>query len=379
MDAMMAERRLTDERASTDGSATSACEPRARRSMAARGSRTRARGVCVALAWIVVAGSLGACVTTPPPVPPEPVPVALLPSDLAGERRTVRTSTDDTLVDIARDQGIGYIELMAANPGVDPWLPGEREISLPTERVLPNAPREGVVVNLPEQRLYLFRSGEEVRSYPVGIGREGMKTPIGKTRIVRKAEHPRWYPTASARADDPTLGAVVQPGPDNPLGDHALYLGWPSYLIHGTNKPYGVGRRVSRGCLRMYPEDVAELFALVGKGTPVRVLNQPIKLGRGPRGELFIQAHPSLDQALEIDEGGKLETVDTPDLRPTITEWAGVRAGEVDWEKVRVALVERTGLPVQISAVSAAPETRPDPFRRLADMLTQWVSAAAHP
>lgn len=177
--------------------------------------------------------------------------------DIVGDMRIYTAKHEDTLLDIARDHQLGLIELMAANPGVDPWLPGEgTRIILPTAHVLPDVPRKGIVINLAELRLYYFGKGNEpVVTLPIGVGREGFTTPVGTTSVIKKVKGPTWYPTASTRADDPQLPSAVPAGPDNPLGAYALYLGWPAYLIHGTAegaKEWGIGRRVSRGCIRMY-------------------------------------------------------------------------------------------------------------------------------
>lgn len=214
----------------------------------------------------------------------------LLPSDetnIVGDIKIIKSRYEDTLSDIARQHHVGYREITLANPGVDPWLPGEgTDIVIPSQFILPDAPRTGVVLNLAEMRLYYYPKTEEkqasvVRTYPISIGREGWETPLGSTRIVRKVENPPWYPPASIReeheaAGDP-LPKRVPPGPDNPLGNHALRLGFPGYLIHSTNKPYGVGMQVSHGCIRMYPEDIANLFDDIPEGTPVEIVNQPYK------------------------------------------------------------------------------------------------------
>jgi len=221
-------------------------------------------------------------------------------SDLVGEVITVRARAEDTLLDIARRHDLGYNEIIAANPGVDPWLPEPgREIVVPARFVLPSAPREGIVINLAEMRLYYFpppqRDGAGVvMTFPIGIGREGWGTPLGKTRIVEKKRDPAWVVPESIRREraaqgDP-LPPVVPPGPDNPLGRFALRLGMPGYLIHGTNKPFGVGRRISHGCIRMYPEDIEVLFEEVEPGTPVRIVDQPYKLGREGNA-LYLEAH----------------------------------------------------------------------------------------
>ncbi len=289
-------------------------------------------------AWALLCMLLGAagCASAPPPTSHE----------------IVRTRAEDTLLDIARNHDLGYGEMVAANPGVDPWLPGEgTEVVVPSVHLSPEAPADGIVVNLAEQRLYFFPTNGERVSYPIGINRLGWPIPIGTTEVTRKREAPTWYPTASARREDPTLPKAVPPGPENPLGTHALYLGWPRYLIHGTNEPYGVGRRVSRGCIRLYPEDIVPLFVQVERGTPVRVINEPVKLG-WIEDRLFIEAHPPLSQDSEAPPNEALQSTPTPELEARVAELAGDASGEVNWERVAAALRERRGVPV---AVTPAP------------------------
>ncbi|NJO67757.1 MAG: L,D-transpeptidase family protein [Rhodospirillales bacterium] len=245
-------------------------------------------------------------------------------------------------------------------------MPGEgTEIVLPKARILPDGSRNGMLLNLPEQRLYFFRKGTLVKSYPLGVFRDGFSTPIGSTTVVRKKVNPSWYPTESARRDDPTLPAVVTPGPDNPLGSRAMYLGWPMYLIHGTNRPYGVGRSVSRGCIRMLPEHVEELFEKVPVGTPVQTVSQPVKVGWW-NGELYIQAHPDTEQGLALEENGKIEPIVVPNVRPKIEAKAGEFADRVEWETVELALKERRGIPVRITtkqpSIAAADEATEKPL-----------------
>ncbi|WP_414040053.1 L,D-transpeptidase family protein [Acidithiobacillus sp. M4-SHS-6] len=209
--------------------------------------------------------------------------------NLVGAIQSVTARHEDTLSDIARQYDLGYDQITAANPEVDPWLPGEgTRIVLPTEYVLPDVPRQGMVINLAAMRLFYYppvQAGQapEVITYPIGVGREGWGTPLGKTRITAKLVDPSWTPPESIRKEhaengDP-LPAVVPAGPDNPLGQFALRLALPGYLIHGTNKPWGVGMHVSHGCIRLYPEDIAALFAQVPVGTPVLIVNQPWLLG----------------------------------------------------------------------------------------------------
>jgi L,D-transpeptidase ErfK/SrfK len=210
-------------------------------------------------------------------------------TEVVGQLQLTKVGADDTISDIARRFNLGYEEVLRANPGVDPWLPGVgREIVLPTRFVLPDAPYEGLVVNLAALRVYFFpkrKDGElqTVYTFPIGIGKVGWQTPEGVTKIVSKRRDPVWTVPASVRAEhkknnDP-LPAKVGPGPDNPLGAFAMNLGWPSYLVHGTNKPYGVGMRSSHGCVRLYPEDIALLFQMMSVGMKVTVVNQPIAFG----------------------------------------------------------------------------------------------------
>lgn len=273
-------------------------------------------------------------------------------NDVIGEVRTMTTVYEDTLLDIARENGLGLIELMAVNPGVDEWLPGEgTRIVLPTAHVLPDAPRRGVVVNLAELRLYYFPpDGGPVETFPIGVGRDGFMTPQGQTKIVRKTDGPSWYPTANTRADRPELPAVVPPGPDNPLGEYALYLGWPTYLIHGTNMPWGVGRRVSRGCIRMYPENIEYLFGKIPTGTPVTVVSQSVMLG-WHEGDLFIEVHPSPEQVDQIEVEGEAAPVAVPEQSDPdrILAAAGDQIWRLDWPAINEALERRQGIPVRIT------------------------------
>lgn len=273
-------------------------------------------------------------------------------SDLIGALRWRLTTAEDTLLDLAVAHDLGILELSAANPGVDPWIPGaDRLILLPTAHLLPDAPREGIVINKAELRLYWLPRGGPIETHAIGVGREGFDTPVGETRVVRKQKDPTWYPTAATRADRPELPAVVPPGPDNPLGHRALYLGWPTYLIHGTNKPYGVGRRVSRGCIRMYPAAVERLFEQVPVGTRVTVVDQPVKVG-WHEGELWLEAHPDLGQLEELEETHTF-TLRPGEIDPAALELVRRRAGEavarIDWQRVEAELVARSGVPVRIT------------------------------
>lgn len=264
------------------------------------------------------------------------------------EYRTVEAG--ETLLEIARRHDLGYIEIVAANPGIDPWLPRTGStLVLPKAHLLPVAPRKGIVINLPELRLYYFRdAGSLAITYPIGVGRKGRETPIGTTQVVRKRKAPTWVPPASIRADRPELPAVVPPGPDNPLGDFALDLGWRSYVIHGTNRSYGIGRRVSSGCIRLYPEDIERLFAAVSVGTPVTVVDQSVKLGWS-QGQLYIEIHPDPAEGDELERRGWFMPAPVPDLEDRVRAFAGPEVGRIDWPIVRAVARGKRGVPVQIT------------------------------
>ncbi|MEK0083865.1 L,D-transpeptidase family protein [Benzoatithermus flavus] len=288
--------------------------------------------------------------------------------DLVGEITYYVTHANETLLDIARAHNLGVPEISAVNPGVDPWVPGEETLLiLPTAFILPDAPREGIVINYGDLRLYYFPKNGPVQTYALGIGRDGFELKYGQTRIVRKKEKPTWYLTESEKRDHPELGNAVPPGPDNPLGEYALYLGWPTYLIHGTNKPYGVGRRVSRGCFRMYPEGVARLFREVQVGTKVTVLDQRVKVG-WHQGELYIEVQPDIYQ---IDELEATQTM-TPrppegDVRQHILNKAGADAARIDWSIVDNELLLRRGIPVQITRPELPVVSEREPSLPMAD------------
>ena len=224
-----------------------------------------------------------------------------------GEPQVVFTRGEDTLSDLARAYGLGYDELLAANPGVDPWLPGENTaVLLPTQFVLPDVPREGVVLNIASRRLFYFPRVAEgqatvVKTYPIGIGRVGWETPLGITKVTSKAKDPAWYVPLSVRQEHAASGnplpSIVPPGPDNPLGHRVLTPEMPGYLSHGTNQPYGVGMRVSHGCVRLYPENIEYLYELVEIGETVAIINEPYLLGQ-LNGDWYFEGHAPLEDDL---------------------------------------------------------------------------------
>ena len=279
--------------------------------------------------------------------------------DYIGETEIYRAKYEDTLVHLARAHGLGFVEVRAANPKLDPWIPGEgARVVLPTQHILPDAPRSGVVINLAEMRLYQFTPGQEPKSYSIGIGREGLRTPVGQTTVEGKKVGPTWTPTERMRREDPKLPAFIPPGPTNPLGTHALYLGFPQIRIHGTDKPYGIGRRASSGCIRMYPEGIVDLYPRVPVGTKVTVVDQPVKVG-WIDDKMFIEVSPTQDQSLAIEEDGELKAYEiTKEDMKRITAKAGEYADRIDWQNVREAVRDHAGYPVAVLDVRKKPGER---------------------
>ena len=269
---------------------------------------------------------------------------------MVGELRRYEVSYTDTFAAIARRNGLGFVELIAANPGVDPWVPAPgTSLILPTAHLLPEAPRAGIVVNLAEQRLYYFDGGgATVATYPIGTGRNLHETPTGNTRIVRKRENPTWTPPASIRAERPNLPPVVPPGPDNPLGTLALDLGWSGYLIHGTISPLGIGRRVSHGCIRLNPADIRSLYDSAEVGTSVTIVDQPLKTAR-IGGQLYVEVHPTQAQADELEASGSFTPLPLRNWEQRIREAVGPEAHRINWPLLARAVKERRGIPIRVS------------------------------
>lgn len=278
-----------------------------------------------------------------------PTPV-FATEDRIGRFEYYQITGRNNLLQIARQNGLGYIELLAANPGINPWVPEiGRTLVLPKAHLLPDAPRRGIVINLAEMRLYLFRKkGGPVLTFPLGIGRMGRETPTGVTHVKAKRKYPTWIPPASIRAERPYLPSEVPPGPQNPLGDYALDLAWRGYVIHGTNKPYGIGRRVSSGCIRLYPEDIARLFGLVSVGTSVTIVYQPVKLGWSD-GELYMEVHPTTMQGDELEARGWFTPAVIPSLDDQVRNAAGAASFRVAWHIVYDTARNRRGVPVRIT------------------------------
>ena len=275
--------------------------------------------------------------------------------DVVGQVHTLTAKYEDTFADIGTANDLGYLEMIAANPGVDPWLPGAgTEIVLPTRYILPPGPREGVVINLAEYRLYYYPKDQPVvYTFPLGIGREGWGSPIANTKIIAKTPNPTWTPPASIRAehaaDGDILPTVVPAGPDNPLGPFKFTLGVPGYLIHGSNKKFGIGMRTSHGCFRMFNNNVMELSTLVPVGTPVRIINEPYKFGVSG-GKVFLEAHTPLD------DHGDPSVVDkhTAVINALLKREDLANNVRMNWDMVRDVVAAEDGMPVEIAVPAPA-------------------------
>jgi L,D-transpeptidase ErfK/SrfK len=299
--------------------------------------------------------------------------------EVFGEVQVISARYEDTFISLARTYNVGYEALRRANPEVDPWLPGEgTRITIPTRFVLPRAPQRGIVVNVAELRLYYFPSdgvsppagvpegSRRIVTHPISVGQMDWSTPLGTTKVTGKVANPSWYPPQSIRdehaARNDILPKIVPPGPDNPLGAHALRLGLPSYLIHGTNKPSGIGMRVTHGCIRMFPEDIEALYKTVPNGTPVTIVNQPYKLGWTAEG-LYLEAHPQLAEnpVAETDEPSTADAAEhAPSFvgEPSLTELTRAyvaatqeRRIDVRWDVAESIAAAARGVPEVISVV----------------------------
>ena len=279
------------------------------------------------------------------PMPPKDV-------DLIGYTFSVKALAQETLLDIARQFDLGQDEILLANPNVDRWMPMQgTDVVLPGRFIIPRAERKGVVLNLPEMRLYYFYTDDLeknplVATYPVSVGRMDWNTPLGKARIAKKDKDPSWRPPESIKleaiANGDPLPDVVLPGPDNPLGRYALRLSIPGYLIHSTNKPYGVGMRVTHGCVRMYPENIEELFPIIPVRTVVQIVNQPIKLG-WKNNTLFLEVHPLMEEDRE-----KNQNLLCMAYEMIFTEIEN-RDAILDVKTIKKTLLEKNGIPVPIT------------------------------
>ncbi|MSQ66693.1 MAG: hypothetical protein EXR83_00660 [Gammaproteobacteria bacterium] len=283
-----------------------------------------------------------------------------LTGEVIGEVTLTTTVRNDTIADIARTYGQGYNEMRRANPNVDPWLTGEdTEILIPSQYVLPKAPHEGIIINIPEMRLYHYLPAakgavkgalRQVATYPISIGRQDWSTPHGATKVMSKIKDPSWTPPESIRQEHAKEGdilpVVVPAGPLNPLGQYALRLGFAGYLIHGTDKPYGIGMRVTHGCMRMYPNDIETVFKSVPVGTTVRLVNEPFKVGI-LTGRLLLEAHPALDE-----DAAKVTATQFTAVLALILPYTEKHLVSLDWQMLRRTVYRKDGLPTQIGTAT---------------------------
>jgi L,D-transpeptidase ErfK/SrfK len=320
----------------------------------------RATPRCFAAAALLASlscGCAGIAHATVYPLPKNDDPVV-------GGDQTVVTVYEDTLYDLARKFSLGSEELIRVNPSVDPWIPGaDKTLVVPNTHILPPGPREGIVVNLPEHRLYYYpkpKRGEmpQVITYPVSIGKMDWRTPLGLTRVIQKIKNPVWYPPESVRKEHEAAGDPLPPkvpsGPDNPLGLFAMRLaaGNGTYLIHGTNNPIAVGLAVTHGCVRMYPDDVEALFPLVPVGTPVRLINEPLKVV-WVDGELLLEAHPPVDA-----EGQSFEP-DLDQFSDLLKKAVGDKTVAIHWDYAREVLQKANGVIATVGLEADLPQEAP--------------------
>lgn len=269
-----------------------------------------------------------------------------LPADgwLVGEPLEVSVGVGDSLVSIGRRYGVGYDNMLRANPALDIWLPPVgAAVRVPQHYLLPGGPRRGIVLNLAEKRLFYYPSNSnKVWVFAAGIGREGWPTPVGETKVIAKRAFPDWFPPVSIRMEAAQSGvslpAKVPAGASNPLGDHALYLSWHGYLMHGTHRPAGVGMAVSHGCIRLYPDDIARLFDAVSAGEPVRIVDEPVKLG-WQHEALWLEVHPPAYRAADTEVTQAL-------INRIITLTS--HGASVNWSRVHEAVRRADGIPVRI-------------------------------
>ena len=300
--------------------------------------------------YIITTVLLAFCV----PLHAERYPLPAENESMIGQMAIISAKESDTFLAIARRFGIGFQEIVIANPTVDPWLPGEgTQIIIPSQYILPDVERDGLVLNLAEMRVYYYPKTPDgkskyVHTYPISIGQEGWDTPHTQTKIIGKSKDPTWYPPKSIRKEheekgDP-LPTSVPPGPDNPLGKYALRLGLSGYLIHGTNEPRGIGMKVTHGCIRLHPDDIEDLFNRIPLNTPVTIVNQPYKIA-WYKDRLYAEMHPN-----EGDETATNSRYLTEFVRTIIEATESEKDYKVDWELANNMARNNTGVPIIVGS-----------------------------
>ncbi len=263
-------------------------------------------------------------------------------STVIGFVQTYVIKNDESLHEVALNYNHGYNEIVDANPSLDPWLPGNGTVvTIPSMWILPESIYKGLIVNIAEMRLYQYiidvKGYSLVKTYPIGTGVKGYETPLGQYRIVEKAKDPSWYVPPSIKKERPELPDIIGPGEENPLGTHALRLSNPLLLIHGTNRPLSIGRTSSRGCIRLYNQDIAELFRSVELNTMVKIVYQPIKVGERD-GRVYIESHRDY-----------LKKIHDPFETANILLKKNKLYNAVDMELVKKILEEQKGIPVDVT------------------------------
>jgi len=268
--------------------------------------------------------------------------------DVVGQIQFARANASETLLDVARRYDVGFNAIVEANPHIDPWLPrnGQR-IVIPSRYIMPKGPREGIVINRADMNLYHFTKPEEgpalVSIYPVSIGRDVLLTPKGEYKVTRRLRNPSWTPTAAARRTDPSLPEKVLPGPENPLGEYAMVLDAPGYQIHGTDRPFSIGMKVTRGCVRLYPEDIEVLIHRTAPDTPVRIVDDSFKYGY-KNGSLYFELHKP-EGAAGLNLAGLVNHV---------TNIVPYRFWATEWQRVRYVGEHSTGVATPVAQVKPA-------------------------
>lgn len=297
-------------------------------------------------------------------------------STIVGEIRVVTPTPDNTLLDIARHFDVGYDEITNANPGMSVWTPGQgAQVVVPTRYILPPKPWKGIIVNISQRRMYYFppvKKGQraEVVTYPIGIAREGWSTPLGETKLVAKYKDPAWFVPKSIREEHrqesgEELPEYFPPGPDNPMGMLALKTGFPSIFIHATNRPWGIGLRVSHGCLHLYPEDAAEIYPNIPVGTPIRFIDEPFVVGLEKNRWYVASYLPVTEYPVLLSNYTRLMAA----LMPALNQTQNLRPSErvdFDWDRLRwlaenwVSLPHpiQLGMPPVADSIAALPVER---------------------
>lgn len=271
---------------------------------------------------------------------------------LIGNIKYTSAGWNDTAANLAHHYDIGFNAIAKANPHLQlaqNKVPSGAPMTIPSQHLLPDLPRKGIIINLPEMRMYYFLPGSnKVLTYPIGIGKNGKTIPITETFITEKKTNPTWRPPDDIREFNLEQGIilpkVMQPGPDNPLGHFAIYMKLPTYLIHSTIFPESVGKRASFGCIRMYESDIESFFATIESGIPVAIINAPVKINWQAK-HLMMEAHVPLEEHSTMYESS------LPGIIHNVVTLANNKPTLIDWQSIAFIEKERDGLPHDIGFV----------------------------